>query len=109
LPSPSSLPRASWEHVPVPLELIAQHADRLGQYDVRNVDADVSGPRVADDYGRLATEMQRPDIDAGIEVALITVRLSSVAALLSSGFGYKPVYVGLFDPERLRPLRAVVQ
>ena len=55
------------ERIPVPLELIPQHTVRLGQYRVRNVDADVSGPRVADDYGRRAAEMQRPDIDAGIE------------------------------------------
>ena len=30
-------------------------------------DAHVSGPRVADDYGRWTTVIQRPDIDAGIE------------------------------------------
>ena len=55
------------ERIPIPLELVAKHADRLSHYRVRNVDADVSGSRVADDYGRRATEMQRPDIDAGIE------------------------------------------
>jgi hypothetical protein len=49
------------------VELVAQHAVRLGHYRVRNIDADVSGPRVADDCGRRAAEMQRPDINAGIE------------------------------------------
>ena len=47
--------------------LLAWDEVDLGHYRVRNVDADVSGPRVADDYGRRAAEMQRSDIDAGIE------------------------------------------
>jgi len=34
--------------------------------------------------------------------ALITVRLSSMAALLSAGFGNEPIDVGLLDAERLR-------
>ena len=55
------------ERIPVPVELVAQHAVRLGHYRVRSIDADVSGPRVADDCGRRAAEMQRPDINAGIE------------------------------------------
>lgn len=36
------------ERIAIPLELVAKHADLL-QYRVRNVDADGSGPRVADD------------------------------------------------------------
>ena len=70
------------ERIAIPLELVAKHADRLGQYRVRNVDPDVSGPRVADDYGRRATEMQRPDIDAGIERGAdhCLVRLNGCAA-----------------------------
>ena len=55
------------ERIAIPLELVSEHADRLGHYRVRNVDADGSGPRVAHDYGSRATEMQRPDIHAGVE------------------------------------------
>jgi hypothetical protein len=70
------------KRIAIPLELVAKHADRLGHYRVRNVDADISGPRVADDYGRRATEMQRPDIDAGIErgAGHCLVRLNGCAA-----------------------------
>lgn len=55
------------KRIPVPLKLIAQYAVRLGHYRVRNVDADASGSRVADDYGRRTAEMQSPDINTGIE------------------------------------------
>ena len=49
------------------MELIAKHANRLCHYRVRNIDANASGPGVTDDYGRGPAEMQRPDINAGIE------------------------------------------
>ena len=70
------------ERIAIPLELVAKHVDRLSQYRVRNVDADVSSPRVADDYGRRTTEMQRPVIDAGIERGAdrCLVRLNGCAA-----------------------------
>jgi hypothetical protein len=53
--------------------------------------------RVADDYGRWVTEMQRPDITLVSSMALIAVWLDSMAALLSSGFGNQTVDVRLFD------------
>jgi hypothetical protein len=55
------------ERIAIPLELVAEHADRLGKYRVRNVDADGSGPSMAHDYSRRATEMQCPDIHASVE------------------------------------------
>ena len=42
-------------------------------------------------------------------MALITIWLDSMAALLSPGFSNQTVYVGLFNAECLSPLRAVVQ
>jgi len=42
-------------------------------------------------------------------VALITVWLDSMAAMLSPRFGNQTVDVTLFDAECLRPLRAIVQ
>jgi hypothetical protein len=53
--------------MPVPLGFIAQHAAGLGHDRVRNVDTNASRPRVAEDQGCRAAEMQRPDRDAGIE------------------------------------------
>ena len=72
------------EHIPVPLELIAEHAVRIGHYRVRNVDADPSGPRVADNHSRRTAEMQRPDIDAGVERGAdhCPVKLNGCAAQL---------------------------
>jgi len=72
------------EHVPVPLELIAKHAVGLGHYRVRNVEANASSPRVAEDYRRRAAEMQGPDIDAGIKRSAdhCLVRLNGCAAQL---------------------------
>ena len=62
-----------------------------------------------DDYRRRATEMQRPDVDAGIERGAYHGRLDPMAALLSPGFGNQEVDIRLFDAEYLRPLRAIVQ
>ena len=88
---------------PRPLELVAQHTHGFVQNGFGNVDADISGPGMTDQQRSGPAQVQRPDVDAGIDGGA-----GSPRALFASRFSDEAVNV-LFRlyPERLRPFLPV--
>src|ERR1022692_2496016 len=62
----ANLPRESCSISPRPLELVAQHTHGFVQNGFGNVDADISGPGMTDQQCSRSTQVQRTDVDAGI-------------------------------------------
>src|ERR1022692_2713574 len=62
----ANLPRESCSISPRPLELVAQHTHGFVQNGFGNGDADISGPGMTDQQCSRSTQVQRTDVDAGI-------------------------------------------